>query len=259
MAGGNAPTIDCEYTERARCALYAFVHRTEEREKEKYGGEEEEEERSRERETRSGDAACFSYMYVASGVREGVNKTLSAFSSLLFVSLSLSLYFSICLSLSVSLLRRRMHPGTKANPACTSLVVRGARGRRISRSIDNRRREEISAGSRLRAQVGYLSRATTFTAIRRDARKDPSSFPPAPAPARAREKSCCCCCDSSEEKATAWARTKIAAGELRDALLLFLLLAFLHDFLARYKKEAENKVCIHSVLKERSSRLIQGR
>lgn len=185
---------------------------------------------------------------------------MSAFSSLLFVSLSFSLF--LYLSLSISLRRRRMHPGTKANPACTSLVVRGARGRRISRSIDNRRREEISAGSRLRAQVGFLSRATTFAAIRRDARKDPSSFPPAPAPARAREKSCCCCCDSSEEKATAWARTKIAAGELRDArraLLLFLLLAFLHDFLARYKKEAENKVCIHSVLKERSSRLIRGR
>lgn len=140
---------------------------------------------------------------------------MSAFSSLLFVSLSFSLF--LYLSLSISLRRRRMHPGTKANPACTSLVVRGARGRRISRSIDNRRREEISAGSRLRAQVGFLSRATTFAAIRRDARKDPSSFPPAPAPACAREKSCCCCCDSSEEKATAWARTKIAAGELRDA------------------------------------------
>lgn len=184
------------------------------KERKRYGGARRRKRRSRERETRSGDAACFSYMYVASGVREGVNKTLSAFSSLLFVSLFLSIYLSA--SLSISLLRRRMHPGTKANPACTSLVVRGARGRRISRSIDNRRREEISAGSRIRAQVGFLSRATTFTAIRRDARKDPSSFPPAPAPVRAREKSCCCC-DSSEEKATAWARTKIAAGELRDA------------------------------------------
>lgn len=44
MAGGNAPTIDCEYTERARCALYAFVRRTRGKREREYGGEEEEEE-----------------------------------------------------------------------------------------------------------------------------------------------------------------------------------------------------------------------
>lgn len=38
MAGGNAPTIDCKYTERAPCALYTLVHRVERKEREG-GGE----------------------------------------------------------------------------------------------------------------------------------------------------------------------------------------------------------------------------
>jgi len=65
MADGNAPTIDCKYTERATCALYTLVHRAERKEREE----------ERRRVTRS-RCTVFPYTYSARGKRERVNKTL---------------------------------------------------------------------------------------------------------------------------------------------------------------------------------------